>query len=1146
MKNQQIYKIDPSTRKLVNDGVARVTEDRNAETEAILRWELESFVCKGQYAIGMELILDRFLANLGEAEQPAAWISGFYGSGKSHLVKMLRALWVNHKFSDGATARDIATLPNVISDLYVELERQSKRYGGLHAASGTLKASGTESVSLALLAIVFKSAGLPIHYPKARFVMRLKQDGIYDEVRRLVEKTGANWEEELDNFYVAEDLYNVLTEVQPMVYSKANVASDILPRVFPTVKDVGTDDMIKAINSSIAVNDQMPLTLIVLDEVQQYIGQVSQRSLDVQEVVESCSKGLGSRLLFVGTGQTAITGTSHLKKLEGRFTVRVELSDADVDSVIREVILAKKPGALKDLESVLEKNAGEISRHLSGTSIDHRNSDRQDFAQDYPLLPVRRRFWENTLRILDRSGTESQVRNQLTMVHSAIKANMDKTLGHVIGADFLFFENSMKLLQTSVLPRKVYETTQKWIAGSEEERLMARACGIIFLINKLSAANSEIGIAPTVDTIADLLVEDLNAGSTKLRQDLPKMLDGCELLMKVDSNYLIQTEESAAWSDEFRAQRGQLEQDPHRIDAEREQNLHNLVNEYLRRNLVYSQGRSMEQRQIHITYGSSLPTDSKKKSYLWVRHGWDIDVHSVVAEAKAAGNDSATVFIFIPKLNVDGIRNAILDFKAANTTLQVRDTPHGAQAQEAYNAVETQKQTAERNIRELLTECIEGSRVFQAGGSELQESTLKNSIAEAAKNAIARLYDQFDVADQTGWDKVFTRAKGGAPDALSSVAYKADAEKHPVCKAILQTVGTGMKGRDLRDKFLASPYGWPKDAVDAVVVLLIQLGHIVAQLPNHKVVGIDGFERRDIGTLHLKQETAQVGAKQRIEIRTLMVSLGITVKSGEELASVPALINAIKEIAESAGGDAPKPEVPDLGFLALIRQATGNDQLIETHNQISSITKLVKTWRDQAKQIDARYPQWVVLNRLLDHATGLPGVDVISISAQQIYLDNLLIADPDQVTPLVKNVTQILRDKLNNVNAAMDAAYKVADDRLEKDQNWSQLNQREKDIALDANSLHPGERPKIDTGSTERVLELLETTTFSALQDRLVAIPTRVDALVQEVAKKMSPETQFVEIANRNLDTEVDVDQWLKDMDTELKAKIKNGPIIII
>ena len=97
--------------------------------------------------------------------------------------------------------------------------------------------------------------------------------------------------------------------------------------------------MLKAIRQALTKDGKFPLTLVVLDEVQQYIGEDSQRSIDVQEVVEACSKNIGGKLLFIGTGQTAVTGTSNLKKLEGRFTIRVELSDADVDAVIRQVIL---------------------------------------------------------------------------------------------------------------------------------------------------------------------------------------------------------------------------------------------------------------------------------------------------------------------------------------------------------------------------------------------------------------------------------------------------------------------------------------------------------------------------------------------------------------------------------------------------------------------------------------------------------------------------------------------------------------------------------------------------------------------------------------------------------------------------------------
>ena len=60
MKNRDIYSKDPSTSKLVNEGVANVNDDRTEQALTVLRYELETFVCDGQYAKGMEHILDTF------------------------------------------------------------------------------------------------------------------------------------------------------------------------------------------------------------------------------------------------------------------------------------------------------------------------------------------------------------------------------------------------------------------------------------------------------------------------------------------------------------------------------------------------------------------------------------------------------------------------------------------------------------------------------------------------------------------------------------------------------------------------------------------------------------------------------------------------------------------------------------------------------------------------------------------------------------------------------------------------------------------------------------------------------------------------------------------------------------------------------
>src|ERR1035437_8278429 len=103
MLNREIYNKLPSDNHLVNNGVAEVSEDHSESALSVLRYELETFVCDGQYEKGLETVLDKFLHNLGSRnEQPGIWISGFYGSGKSHLAKMLRTLWTDYKFSDGA------------------------------------------------------------------------------------------------------------------------------------------------------------------------------------------------------------------------------------------------------------------------------------------------------------------------------------------------------------------------------------------------------------------------------------------------------------------------------------------------------------------------------------------------------------------------------------------------------------------------------------------------------------------------------------------------------------------------------------------------------------------------------------------------------------------------------------------------------------------------------------------------------------------------------------------------------------------------------------------------------------------------------------------------------------------------------------
>ncbi len=1145
MRNREIYPKDPSIRKLVNEGVASVNDEQTTEALTVLRYELETFVCDGQYAKAIEHILENYLKNIHQAQQAAVWIAGFFGSGKSHLVKMLRALWTDVVFPDGATARSIAILPQAIRHLLKELSTQGKRHGGLHAASGTLGAGASGSVRLALLRIIFKSAGLPEQYPLARFVMWLRAEGIYDQVRQLVESTGYDWQEELDNFYVAEGLHEALVQAKPKLFSSAAACVETLNNLYPFVQDISSDEMVKAIRQALTVEGKFPLTLIVLDEVQQFIGNSdTQRSMDVQEAVEACCKNIGGKLLFIGTGQTAVTGTSNLKRLEGRFTVRFELSDADVDAVVRQVILAKKPGAVQPIETVMQKNLGEISRHLAATNIGHRQDDIAYFPQDYPILPVRRRFWENTLRVLDQTGTDSQLRNQLSMIHKVIQTNLDAELGHVIPADYLYFDSADKLLQARVLPRKVHERTMKWMTGNDDQRLMARACGLVFLITKLAGSNNEIGIRADVDTLADLMVEDLSAGSGSLRTRLPALLDQCELLMRVGDQYRIQTEESAAWNDEFLSQRHDLVNQSHRIEAERDDRIRRRFGDLVKKR-TWQQGEAKVEREFYPLFDASLPGDAKDKVYVWVRDEWSIDENSVRADARQAGNQSPTLFVFIPKRSADDLRHHLIDCKAAHATLEKRGSPNSPEGKEARAAMETTRQTAEGKISELLDESFSGARVFQGGGTDVTGSDLQAIILEGAEKSFKRLYPQFGVADHAGWGKVYANAKKGAPDALKAVDYDGEPAQNPVCKAVLAQIGPGKKGAEIRTHFESAPYGWSGDAVDGGLQVLLVAGLIRAADERGTHIDPKDLERKAIGKALFKVESNPPGTAQRIQIRKVMQRLGVVAKQGEELAAVPAFLQKAFELAERAGGDAPQPERPSTSALEDIRLAAGNEQLWAIYNRRDELKPAFDVWEDRAKRIESRWPTWSRLQSLLRHAEPLADAATYQAQAKSILDGRLLLSDPDPVMPLVLSLAQAFREELNALSARYEAEFERGFQLLEQDANWQQLEQEQRHELLSRQGLTLAQKPKIQVQSDTEIAATLAKVSISSLRDRVVAMPSRFGQAALEAAQILEPKARRATLPSTTLKTDADVDAWAAEAVASLKQQLGEGPVIV-
>ncbi|ASM78967.1 hypothetical protein VITFI_CDS3190 [Vitreoscilla filiformis] len=1153
MLNRDIYNKAPKENRLVNNGVAEVSEDHTEAAQAILRYELETFVCDGQYEKGLETILDKFLVNLDAGtEQPGVWISGFYGSGKSHLAKMLRTLWTDYQFTDGATARSLAKLPTGVFEHLKELSTQGKRHGTLHAAAGKLGAGAGDKVRLALLGIVFKSKGLPEQYNQAQLVLWMSREGLLPTVKAELKAAGRSLSQELPHMYVSGHLAKALLKARPDLAHTEADARKLLKEQFPQVTDVTSEQMTTAIEAALAADGKFPLTLVVLDEVQQYIGADAEKAFQVQEVTETLSKHFNGKLLFVATGQSALSGMPNLQRLMGRFPVQVMLGDWDVENVTRQIILAKKPSVQPEVEKVWRNNLGEISRHLRGTKLEHVTDDESVMTSDYPLLPVRRRFWERVLRTIDTTGTVSQLRSQLRVVHEAVLATADAPLGHVVSGDFLYDQIAANLVSTAQLPKEVFENVQRFAAGDANAQLKAKLLKLIYLINKLPAdAAMDLGLKATEEALADLLVTDLSAGSSELRKLLPALLEELQnkdrLVMALaggnGTEYRLQTRESSAWYDEFRAQEAELKAAPQRVEQKRADLLKTRFADVLKKVRV-TQGKGNEVRTLSPTYGEALPKDNDKSLYLWIQDGWQTEEKSVIAESKAKSSDNPTLFAFLPAQHKTELTNAIVALEAARTTLQKKGNPSTEEGRDAQRSMESRQRNAEKELAELVDKLMAGVRVFQAGGQEATDGNdLADRINRAAKSSAIRLYSQFDAADHEQWGKVLDEARKGNLEALKAVGHTQEADKHPVCQKLLGFIGPGKKGSEIRENFEAPPYGWPRDAIDGALYALLASGHVNATDAASKPVDAKSLERTKLTQTSFRRESVNITPPELIKIRSLFSAVGVPCQPKEELAKVPALLAKLRDQASKAGGPAPAPEAPKLAALEAIEAQSGNAQLRALFSRHEEIVALSKTWTRTAADIAKRLPTWQQLQDLLRHAKALGPYATLKAEVDAIAAQRCLLADPDPVRPLLDKTVDLLRQALNAKLDAFQQGFVQQQALLQQDADWNKLSEAQR--AELTQTHHLTSPAVIALGTAEQLQDALDDCTLDQWVDKTQALSSRFDAARHAAVQMLKPSVVHVSLPKRTLNDEAELKAWLAEVETLLQSTLKNGPVAL-
>jgi hypothetical protein len=523
-----------------------------------------------------------------------------------------------------------------------------------------------------------------------------------------------------------------------------------------------------------------------------------------------------------------------------------------------------------------------------------------------------------------------------------------------------------------------------------------------------------------------------------------------------------------------------------------------------------------------------------------VRDGWTVDEKSVVTEAQKAGTDSPLIFVYIPRRAHEELKKTIASLKAAEETLNVKGTPTTTEGLEARSAIETRKSVAEGKLKALITEIVNGTRVFMAGGNEVAGMFLRDRVEEAARNALTRLHPQFDVADDPRWEKAMERAKRGDGNALEALGFKGDPDKHPVCAAVLATVGAGKRGSEIRKQFGSGQYGWPQDAIDGALVLLSVTGHLrVSQ--SGQAFDPKQLDHSKIGICDYRTEHVTITAAQKLGLRKLFQAAGVGCKPGEEATAAPDFIVKALQAAEAAGGEPPRPPRPRIEHLREIASLTGNEQLIRLYERRESLTADLSAWTQTAAAIEERLPRWTRLKDLLRHAAKLPKAEEARQQAVTIERDCQLLSEPDPVAPLCDSVSQSLRTALTELHSLFQKGHQAGLTALEQSAAWGKLTEQQRQSVLSASGILGV--PGINVGTEAEILKTLEALNLDMWQAQCDALPQRFQKAQRDSAKLIEPKVVYVTLPSATIYNESELEAWLVQVKQLVQGKLRDGPV---
>jgi hypothetical protein len=468
------------------------------------------------------------------AGQIGIWISGFFGSGKSHFLKVLSYLMSNRELHHGGqTRRTVDFFESKIKDamFYGDIKRAVAAPTDVILFNIETKAdhaSNRDAILAVLLRMLNELQGYAGHPPHIAHMERhLDARGKLDIFKNAFAKaSGKAWIDERDAFdFYRDEVVVALAEALGQSKEAASKWFDNAESNFSlTVENFCT--WVKEYLDSKGPEHRL---LFFADEVGAFIGQNSQLMLNLQTITETLGTTCGGRAWIVVTSQEDIDAVigemnraraNDFSRITARFVTRMSLSSANVDEVIRKRLLEKREPATALLKKLFVEKGDVIRNQLSfgQTGMTMKSyQDAVDFAATYPFVPYQFQLVQKVFEAIRKAGATGMhlargERSLLDAFQSATKQLKDATPGVLVPL-YRFYPSIENFLDTSV---KL--TIEQASTNPSLESFDIRILEVLFLIRYVDE------IKGSVENLVTLCLDHIDSDRLGLRRQIETSL----------------------------------------------------------------------------------------------------------------------------------------------------------------------------------------------------------------------------------------------------------------------------------------------------------------------------------------------------------------------------------------------------------------------------------------------------------------------------------------------------------------------------------------------------------------------------------------------------------------------------------------------